>query len=433
MGYAVLVLLFVAYALSARWLEAHNLTGPMCFLIAGLVFGAADLPELFGGIGEHGFLLVMTLTLALLLFADASTVDIAALRGSARVPLRLLLIGLPLTVVAGTVGARLLLPTLSVGAALLVGVILAPTDVSLGLAMFSNDRVPASVRRGINVESGLNDGLAAPLVAIAISVVLSEVDQLRAPVADAIVQIAVGVAVGVLVGLLGGAALRSSERRGWSSEASRAFAAFGLAALSYLGSVALHGNGFVAAFVGGLVFGAVAREHAEHAARFAEESGSLLSLLVWFAFGAVVAPVLLASGLEWRPLLYAVLSLTAFRMLPVGVALLGTGNHVSTAAFMGWFGPRGLASVIFLLDALTELEAAGIDTQLLAATAGWTIVLSVLLHGASAGPVAAWYARRSESFASDSPELASSSSPRVRAGFSAPVRPLHDAESEGPR
>jgi len=432
MWYALLVLLFVAYALSARRLEGLGLTGPMCFLATGGLYGIAELPQLFGGLTEQGFLLAMTLTLSLLLFADASTVNLAELRRNARVPSRLLLVGLPLTVLVGALGARMVLPGLSVGIALLVGVVLAPTDVSLGLSMFSNERVPAGVRRGINVESGLNDGFVAPIVAIAVSLALSEAKHLQAPVLDALVQIAVGVGVGVAVGLIGGMTLRISQSRGWSTDASRAFAAFGLAVMAYLASGALHGNGFVAAFVGGLLFGAVAREQAEPAAAFAEETGSMLSLLVWFAFGTVMGPALVSMGLAWQPLLYAVLSLTAFRMLPVALALAGTGLNPGTKVFMGWFGPRGLASVIFLLDALVELRGSGIDTRMLAATAGWTIVLSVLLHGASAGPVAAWYARKSETFAPGSPELESVAPVRTRGLGLSTSRPPHAAK-EGAR
>jgi len=362
----------------------------------------------------------MTLTLSLLLFADASTIRLAELRKNRSTPMRLLLIGLPLTVIAGAVGARLLLPLEGTGMALLIGVVLAPTDVSLGLVMFANEKVPAGVRRGINVESGLNDGLAAPLVAIAISVVLAEASELTAPILDAAIQIGAGVGVGAVVGLLGGAALRASERAAWSSRASRSFASFGLAVLAYVASVVLHGNGFVAAFVGGLVFGAIAREHAEEAAGFAEESGSLMSLFVWFAFGFIVGPALFADA-GWQPILYAVLSVTVFRMLPVALALTRSGMQGSTQLFMGWFGPRGLASVIFLLDAVTEVRGDGIDTSLLVATAGWTIVLSVMLHGFSAGPVAVWYARRSESFPPGSPELEATGAIGTRRGLTSPI------------
>lgn len=421
MWYAIMALFFVAYALFAKRLERMNITGPMCFLAAGILYGIVELPPLFGGFTEDAFLAVMTLTLSLLLFADASTVRLAELRRNRSTPMRLLLVGLPLTVVVGAVGAGVLLPLEGTGMALLLGVVLAPTDVSLGLVMFANEKVPAGVRRGINVESGLNDGLAAPLVAIAISIVLAEASELTAPILDAAVQIGVGVGAGAIVGLLGGAALRASARAAWSSRASRAFASFGLAVLAYVASVALHGNGFVAAFVGGLVFGAIAREHAEEAAAFAEESGSLMSLLIWFAFGVIIGPKLVASGLQWEPILYALLSLTLFRMLPVALSLMRSGLQGSTQVFMGWFGPRGLASVIFLLDAVAELHEDGIDTSLLVVTAGWTIVLSVMLHGASAGPVAAWYARRSESFPPGSPELESTEAIGTRLGLTAPT------------
>jgi len=421
MWYAGLALFFVAYALVAQRLELLNVTGPMVFLAAGLVYALLELPPLLTGITEEVFMMLMTLTLTLLLFADASTVQLSALRKGRSAPLRLLLVGLPLTVAAGWLGARGILPIEGLGMAALIGVVLAPTDVSLGLAMFSNERVPAGVRRGINVESGLNDGLVAPLVAIAISIVLAETAELQAPIVDAAVQILAGVGAGAAVGLLGGMAMRASQRQGWSSGPSRAFASFGLAVLAYVASVAVHGNGFVAAFVGGLIFGAIVREQAEDAAVFAEESGSLLSLLVWFAFGLIIGPELASTGLRWEPIAYALLSLTLFRMLPVAISLYRSGLRADTKVFMGWFGPRGLASVIFLLDAVAELHGSGIDTSMLIATAGWTIVLSVMLHGVSAGPVAAWYAKRSESFPPDSPELESTPAVGTRMGLASPT------------
>jgi NhaP-type Na+/H+ or K+/H+ antiporter len=218
----------------------------------------------------------------------------------------------------------------------------------------------------------------------------------------------------------GGLLLRGSKRMGWSSAASREFAALGLALLAYGGAVLIHGNGFIAAFVAGLAFGALARDTAHAAARFSEETGTLLSLTVWFVFGAAVGPVLLHEGLQWRPIVYALLSLTVIRMVPVTLALLGKKVHWSTTLFIGWFGPRGLASVVFLLMALRSLEEAGIDTGLLLVTAGWTIMLSVILHGVSAGPVAAWYGRRAKSFPPGSPELESVAEVHARRGLATP-------------
>lgn len=407
----------VAFALSAAWLERLNITGPMVYLGLGALLGVTGMGPSLTGFAEETFLILMTFTLALLLFADAATVRLRELRANPSLPARLLLVGLPLTWVAGLLGARALLPYSGIGIAALIGIILAPTDVSLGLAMFGNDRVPGNVRRAINVESGLNDGLAAPLVAVAIAIVVAETEHLNAPIVDAFLQIGFGAVTGIVVGVVGGVLLRVSRNRAWSSRSSRRLGAFGLAALAYVAAAGLQGNGFVAAFVAGLVFGSVVEDDVEETVGLAEETGTLLSLVVWFVFGLIAGPALVQNGLDWRPVVYAVLSLTVFRMVPVAMSMWRSGLQPTTRLFMGWFGPRGLASVIFLLDALVELRTKGIDTSLVVATVGWTVVLSVVLHGLSAGPVAAWYARVSQGFSVGSPELRDVEKPAIRSGL----------------
>jgi len=427
--YAVLAAVFVVYALIATRLDSLHVTGPMLFLALGVVAARLGLQNPLGVSTGSTSLLLTTLTLTLLLFSDASTIRLDRLRSSAGTPMRLLLIGLPLTVVAGLLVARGLLPFTGIGMPMLVATILAPTDVSLGLAMFHNEQVPSAVRRSINVESGLNDGLAAPFVALAIAVVLAEAQQISTPILDAAVEIAFGALGGVVIGVAGGALLLASSTSRWSSRASRAFGTLGLAVLCYLAAQAMHGNGFVAAFSGGLAFGAVVRDRVGDATEFAEQTGTLLSLAVWFIFGLAVEPILFGSAVGWQPVLYAVLSLTVLRMVPVAIALLGSGLHGSTNLFMGWFGPRGLASVIFLVHAVSELRLEGIDTGLLLSTAGWTVVLSVILHGVSAAPVAEWYAKRSVSFVPGSPELESDDTGALslRLSWSQTSRAAHQA------
>lgn len=405
MWFLLVLLVLVIFSLLAMRFEKWHLTGPMVFLGLGIVLSTVGVPTPLAAAREEIFVAVMTLTLSLLLFADASTIGLRQLREHHSVPLRLLLIGLPLTWIFGALGARAMLPIAGVGVAALIGIVLAPTDVSLGLVMFGNERVPAGVRRAINVESGLNDGLAAPLVALAIATAVAETENVSTPIVNALLQIGLGVAVGAAVGGVGGLLLRSSRKAGWSTESSRAFASFGLAVLAYVCSTAVHGNGFVAAFTGGVIFGAMAPDDAEEAVGFSEETGTLLSLGVWLAFGVIMGPILLNGQQGLMPIFYAILSLTVFRMVPVALSLWRSGMKGSTQLFMGWFGPRGLASVIFLLDGAVELKHAGIDTSVMIATVGWTVVLSVILHGVSAGPVADWYARRAQSFEPESPEL----------------------------
>ncbi len=363
---------------------------------------------------------VTGVTLALLLFSDASSVRASALRQDASVVARLLFIGLPLAIVFGTFFAWALLPTLGLATCALLATILAPTDLSLGLAMFRNPRVPDRVRREINVESGLNDGVAAPIVTLFIGLVLAEAAGEGNPLLLAVEELLIGIGIGLVVGALGALLMRLSERHGWSSGPSRQFAALALALLAYGGGLALEGNGFIAAFVGGIAFGSVNRRLATEAVEYTEKTGVLLTFGVWFIFGAVMAPVLVGDGLRWEPIVYALLSLTVVRMLAVALALVGKKMHLSTVLFVGWFGPRGLASVAFLILALQYLTAEGLDVTLLKATAAWTILLSVILHGLSAGPVAAWYGSIAARFKPESPELGAATVIGRRRGIASP-------------
>jgi sodium/hydrogen antiporter len=420
-GYLVLACLIALYALGAAKLEYRLVTGPIVFAVIGFVLGTKGLSLIDPGTGSEAVRVVTGLTLALLLFSDASSVNLRALRRDASVILLLLFVALPLAVVLGALSAWLLLPTLGLATCALLASILAPTDLSLGLAMFKNPHVPDRVRRDINVESGLNDGVATPVVMLFIGIVIADAEHSGGPIATAIAEMAIGVGFGIAVGGIGGYLMRLSATRKWSTGASRQFAAVSLALVAYGGAIALEGNGFIAAFVGGVTFGAVNHQTATEAVRYTEKTGVLLTFVVWFIFGATVAPLLLKDGLGWQPIVYALVSLTVVRMFAVALALLGRKMHRSTVLFMGWFGPRGLASVAFLILALQSLTTAGIETSLFAATIGWTILLSVILHGISAGPVAAWYGSKAAAFAPGSPELEPAELTETRQGIASPT------------
>lgn len=417
---ALIAFAIALYALAAERLEQLRVTGPIIFLSLGML---VDLPSFsLVDLGQTAEVLRVTsvVTLTLLLFADASTIDLAALRRDAGVPVRLLMVGLPLTVALGTLVAQPLVGVVGVGVAALLAAILAPTDLSLGLAMFSDPQVPDRVRRSINVESGLNDGIAAPLVALFTAVAIAELDHEVGPIIEALREISIGAGVGVAVGAAGGWLLVRSVKAAWSTRHSRQIGAVAFALLAYTVAVAAHGNGFIAAFVAGLAFGGIARREAVESAELAEQSGTLLSLFVWFMFGMSVLPAFRDSGWAWQPMLYAALSLTLIRMVPVALSLIGSRMHPATTVLVGWFGPRGLASVVFLLQSLAALQEAGVDTTLIAAAASWTVLGSVILHGASAGPVAAWYGAKATGFAEGSPELEPTELPSTRTGVARP-------------
>ncbi len=331
-----------------------------------------------------------------MLFADASTLSFRQVRDDAVLPLRLLSIGIVLTISLGTVTALGLLPGEGLAFAALLGAILAPTDAALGLPIFNNPAVPVRIRRALNVESGLNDGIATPFVTLFIAFAAATEANTHGGgwLPTALQEIGIAVAVGISAGAIGGWLLNQATDRRWTNGGALQIGVLGLSLAAYFGSIALHGNGFIAAFIGGIAFGALVKHQAVELTESTESLGTFLSILVWGIFGALFLPLAFQATASWRPILYAVLSLTVIRMAPVALALRGVGFRRDTVALMGWFGPRGLASVVFTLMAFLEFERAGRPIDTLAAVATWTILLSVFAHGLSAGPLSAWYARR---------------------------------------
>jgi NhaP-type Na+/H+ or K+/H+ antiporter len=327
---------------------------------------------------------VAEVTLVWMLFADASAVQLTDFRRDLMVYVRLLGIGLPLTILLGGLVAVALLG-FGVWPALLVGAALAPTDAALGASVMSDPTVPSRIRRVLNVESGLNDGIATPIVLVAIAGVAADegIGGVHGP-GHALVALLVGLLVGVLVGGAGGVLIRHARRKRWLSEELSGPATLALALLAYTGTLLVDGNGFVAAFVGGLVFGNTAGPGGEKEAYFVEQSADLAAMISWLIFGALAVPAI-GHWFEWPVFGYALLSLTAIRMVPVALALLGSGFDRFSVAFIGWFGPRGLASVIFALLALEDLGPAA---QEVTATIALTVLLSVGAHGLTARPFA---------------------------------------------
>jgi sodium/hydrogen antiporter len=268
----------------------------------------------------------------------------------------------------------------------------------------TNPAVPARIRRILNVESGLNDGIATPFVFFALALATTEGLGGTGFVEDALAAITVGLVAGVAIGVAGGWLLRLADRAKWTSALSRQLFVLALAGSCFLVSVTFGGNGFIAAFVGGLAFGAGSGGSEESAVRFTETQGSLLAIGVWLSFGLVLAGELTTTLWDIRAIAYAVLSLTFVRMIPVAIALLGERFRPLTLLFVGWFGPRGLASIVFLIIGVESLNAAGVDAGPFAAAATWTVLLSVILHGLTAGPLAARYGRRMRALADDAPE-----------------------------
>jgi sodium/hydrogen antiporter len=382
-------LVFAWGTLSAR-LERFDMTAPIVFTVAGVLLTHGPLAPLGITPGSEVVKVLAEATLVLVLFSDASRVGLHQLRTDLGLCVRLLGIGLPLAIGLGTLLAFILPGVSDIWLALLVGAALAPTDAALGAGVMVNPAVPARIRRLINVESGLNDGIATPFVLVAIAGAATAEHGSGTGPGAAVAELGLGLLIGVAVGGGGGWLVKVGRRRGWVAEGFAGAAVLGLALCSYATSVALHGNGFIAAFTGGLAF-AAAGQQAARLVPFVEETGAMLSLLVWLMFG-VVAVVPALTGLTWQAVLYAVLSLTVIRMLPVAVALAGARLGRPAVLFVGWFGPRGLASVVFGLLALEEL--AGPAVKPVVTVIAFTVLLSVVAHGLSADPLARRYGPR---------------------------------------
>jgi NhaP-type Na+/H+ or K+/H+ antiporter len=404
-GLPIYLLFIVLYAVIAVWLGRRSITMPMFFLTVGAITGAEGLGWVEISLSSEEVKLLVEVTLALLLFADSSTLDLHHLRVDAGLPARLIGLALPLVILLGGLAAFALFPQEGIGFGLLIGAILAPTDAALGLPIFTNKRVPVRIRRALNVESGLNDGVATPFVTLFTALVMAEMTHnLASWFTFAVVEIAKAVAVGAALGMVGGWLFAFAMRRRLTSRATEQIGTLALALATYFVSVAVGGNGFIAAFVGGLFFSYITRHRQHHALVFTEATGTLLSLFVWTIFGSVLV-IPLFTDFQPLALVYGILSLTLIRMLPVVAALIGARFRWDTQLVMGWLGPRGLASVVFTLIAFESFLEIGRSPEILFAIAGWTIFLSVVLHGFSALPLARWYANRLKSAPPSIPEL----------------------------
>jgi sodium/hydrogen antiporter len=389
----VLAIVVFGWSIVSEALAARDLTGPLVFVVAGLLLANPSWGIVTVDVESSTVHLLAELTLALLLFADASGVPLAAARQDLPLTSRLLGIGLPLSIIAGAGLAALLFRSLPLALSGLVAASLAPTDAALSASVISDDRLPIRVRRVLNVESGLNDGIATPVVTFCIAsaaTVLGLTAHHDEAGFSALGQLAIGAGIGVGIALVGGGLLTVAHRRGWMQHGTRRLATLALALLSFLIASETSGNPFVSAFVGGLIFGAMTRNQAVEAVESIELGGGLLSLVLWFIFGAgFLIPAF--EHFDVRVAAYAVCSLTVVRMVPVAIALVGARQDRATVAFIGWFGPRGLASVVFALLAIEELG--NTDPRVLTAVhaIAITIALSVLAHGLTGRPLGSRY------------------------------------------
>ena len=389
-GFLILCILGASFSMVAQRMSSTILTAPMVFVFGGAVV------SVLGGVdtaaSEEYLHIVAEVALVVLLFLDAAQIDLDALRERSVWPRRMLLIGLPLAILMGTIVGSVLLPTWSIAAVALVAAILAPTDAALGQAVVTNESVPIRTRRALVVESGLNDGLALPIILLfaALTAAVETQSSLEWIVFGA-KQLIFGPLVGVVLGFAGGRALMWAKATQSTAEAYEGIGALALAGMAYLCAVSIGGNGFIAAFVAGLAFGGVVKGACKFVYEFTESEGQLLAWIAFFLLGAALVPQAIMH-LTWPMFALILLSLFVIRPLAIWISLSKTDAEPITKLFFGWFGPRGLATALFALLVLEQIpHDLGEDILNLAINAVW---ISALLHGMSAAPGAQWYGRK---------------------------------------
>ena len=378
---AVVAVAFIAFALVSHRVERTALTGAMLFVGLGLVMGpevldlvdlrvAPELPEM-----------LLETTLVVVLFTDASAINSSRWREEAALPGRLLAIGLPLTIVAGWGLALLLFDDLGPWEAALLATMLAPTDAALGKAVVSNPRVPERIRQALNVESGLNDGIALPVFVVLLEAAQAADRSLTVGdfARELLPEVGIAVVVGVAVGSVGARAIAGARDKRWAVHYWLEIAVVALALVAFWVADPMGGSGFIAAWVAGATFGRIRRSEQAEVHEFAEATGDALTMMSLLVFGLVLGPVLV--DVSWQVVLYGALSLAVIRVAAVAVALIGSGLATRSILYLGWFGPRGLATLILSISVIQTQDLAGAAT--VAEVALVAVALSVVAHGAT--------------------------------------------------
>ena len=384
---AIFALFAFCYSIVAGRVERTVISGPIVFVISGLLMGPLVLGLFDGDVSRTELRVLADLTLALILFIDAANADLAILKRQFRIPSRMLIFGLPGVIFLGTIIAVLLFDNLSLFEAGILGTILAATDAALGKAVVTNKAVPMHVREGLNIESGLNDGLCVPILFVFIALALgssTEGGSSMLALKLVIQELGIGLVVGLGLTAVGTWVLRWCWKKGWVTEIWKQVTVVALAIACFTVAQSLHGSGYIAAFTGGLLFGFMAKEATHKLVLAAEGTGETLAMMTWFIFGATVVGHNV-QHFTWQILLYALLSLTVIRMLPIFLSLSGTGESTVSKLFLGWFGPRGLASIVFVIIVLNK-DVPG--SKFVAMIVGLTVFLSLVAHGVSANPLA---------------------------------------------
>ena len=390
---AIMVLFAFVFSVIAGRVERSAVSGPIIFIAFGLIAGPVGLGLLDMDVKAVELRVVADLTLALVLFIDAANADLATLRTHATIPRRMLLIGLPLCIALGVGTGLVIFPDISFYEICILATMLAATDAALGKGVVTNKAVPARIREGLNAESGLNDGMCVPvlLVFLALATGTGGEDGSTMLALELVArEIGIGLAVAVVLTLVAVKLMTLSIQHGWFTEVWAQIPVVTLALACFTTAQSLHGSGYIAAFVGGLLFGHFAREKTHRLVMAGEGIAELLAMLTWLVFGTAVIGQLWAT-MTLDVVIYSLLSLTLIRMLPNVIALTGTGEKLETKLFLAWFGPRGLASIVFfIIVANANLPSESV----LAHVVVCTVTLCVIAHGLTANAWARGIGRR---------------------------------------
>ncbi|NBD17266.1 MAG: sodium:proton antiporter [Cyanobacteria bacterium] len=403
--FAIVAFFILGFGLISGYLEKTVITPPMVFVTFGLFLSPQGLGLINLDPDSEGIRLIAELTLILVLFTDASRINLQRLEWEFTLPLRLLGIALPIIVGLGTILGVLIFPQqLNTWEAAVLATILAPTDAALSQAVVNSSRVPVCIRQAINVETGLNDGICIPVLLLFFS--LAEIEGQGESTAFWLVftieQILLGPFVGITIGYIAGWLVSASVNRKLINQAFESLSVIGISVLAYASAELVGGNGLIAAFCAGLTVGNTATAICQCLYEFGEAEGQLLILIIFLIFGAtMVFPTL--ESLNWRMIVYAVISLTLVRLIGVRISTMGLNLQWTTTFFVGWFGPRGVASVLYGLLLLNQKAIAG--RELIFSVMVITVLLSVFAHGLSAFPAANWYGKHMEQASEDLPEM----------------------------
>lgn len=389
----VLTVLVLCYAVVSGLVKKWYTAPALIFALFGIVLGPFALNVIDGRTDTANFTVIAQLALTVILFNQAAELELGGVVRRRGVTFRLLVVGIPLALLLGTATALLVLPVMPLWEAVCLAAIVAPTEVALIDALLDDERIPERIRHALSTESGFYDGfaLAAMLAALALASDKTEPDVGRWGLFLVRTEL-VSVVVGVAIGALGGWVVARSRRREWMSDTWAQLATLAIALVCFGVGERLHGSGFVAAFAGGLAFAFMGRRTGvKPETQVSDAAGQLLELMVFAMFGGY-AVIVGWRDADWRVVVFAVIALFVVRLVAVLVALIRSDLRAHERMFIGWFGPRGIGTLVLglLMVQRGEIEQAPLITQVVAVT----VTLSLVVHSATTWAGIRWLASR---------------------------------------